>query len=41
VYTLGFSSDIRPGTGRWRTLRVEIPSRPGLKLKHRPGYFIK
>ena len=41
VYTLGFSPDIVPGDGRWHTLRVEVPSHPGLKIKHRPGYFIK
>ena len=41
VYTLGFSPDITPGDGRWHTLRVEVPSHPGLKIKHRPGYFIK
>ena len=41
VYTLGFSPDINPGDGRWHTLRVEVPSHPGLKIKHRPGYFIK
>ena len=41
VYTLGFSPDINPAEGRWRTLRVEVPSHPGLKIKHRPGYFIK
>lgn len=41
VYTLGFSPDIQPSDGRWRTLRVEVPSHPELKIKHRPGYFIK
>lgn len=40
VYTLGFSpNDEDPE--KWRRLRVEIPSRPNLKLKHRPGYLIK
>lgn len=41
VYTLGFSPDIEAGPARWRTLKVEVPSRPGLKLRHRPGYFIR
>ena len=41
VYTLGFSPDINPADGRWRTLSVEVPSHPGLRVKHRPGYFIK
>lgn len=41
VYTIGFSPDVQPGEGRWRTLRIEVPSRPGLRIKHRPGYFVK
>lgn len=42
VYTLGFTPDIEPSTANsWRTLRVEIPSKPNLKPKHRPGYFVK
>ena len=41
VYTLGFSPDVEPGDPRWRTLRVEVPARPGLKIKHRPGYFVR
>lgn len=41
VYTLGFSPDAE-STGRaWRTIKVEVPSRPTLKLRHRPGYFTK
>jgi VWFA-related protein len=40
VYTLGFTpNDDDPE--KWRRLRVELPSRPGVKLKHRPGYLIK
>ena len=41
VYSIGFSPDDETGATKWRTLRVEVPSRPGLKLKHRPGYFVK
>ena len=41
VYTLGFTPSDENGTEKWRTLRVEVPSRPGLKIKHRPGYFVK
>jgi VWFA-related protein len=41
VYTLGFSPEAE-STGRtWRTIKVEVPSRPTLKLRHRPGYFTK
>lgn len=41
VYSLGFSPDDETGESKWRTLRVEIPSHPGLKIKYRPGYFVK
>lgn len=41
VYSIGFTPDVEPGDAKWRTLRVEVPTRPGLKLKHRPGYFTK
>lgn len=41
VYSLGFSPDDEGGATKWRTLRVEVPSHPGLKIKHRPGYFVK
>ena len=39
VYTLGFTSPDDASDGKWRRLRVEVPSRPGIKLWHRPGYF--
>lgn len=41
VYSIGFTPDVEPGDAKWRTLRVEVPTRPGLKLKHRPGYFVR
>ncbi len=41
VYSIGFTPDVEPGDAKWRTLRVEIPTRSGLKLKHRPGYFVR
>ena len=41
VYTLGFTPDVEPGDDKWRKLRVEIPSKPGLKIKYRPGYFTR
>ncbi|MEQ1762544.1 MAG: VWA domain-containing protein [Pyrinomonadaceae bacterium] len=41
VYTLGFSPEAE-STGRaWRTIKVEVPSRPTLRLRHRPGYFTR
>ena len=41
TYTIGFTPDVDAGDRKWRTLKVEIPSRPTLKLRHRPGYFTK
>ncbi len=41
VYTLGFTSPESSSDSKWHTLRVEVPSIPGVKLKHRPGYFIQ
>ena len=41
VYTLGFTSPESSADSNWHTLRVEVPSAPGVKLKHRPGYFIR
>ena len=39
VYTLGFSPSGEITDGKWRSIRVDVPSRPGIKLHHRPGYF--
>ena len=41
VYSLGFSPDGESAGRTWRTLKVEVPSRPTLKLRHRPGYFTR
>lgn len=41
VYTLGFTPDVEPGDDKWRKLRVEIPSKPTLNIKYRPGYFTR
>jgi VWFA-related protein len=41
VYTLGFTSPEAKEDNSWHTLRVEVPSLPGVKLKHRPGYFTR
>lgn len=41
VYSLGFTPDVEPGDDKWRKLRVEIPSKPTMKIKHRPGYFTR
>ena len=41
VYSLGFEPDEGDNKNRWRTLRVIIQSHPELKVKHRPGYFVK
>lgn len=41
VYTLGFTPDVESADRRWRTVKVEVASRPELKLRHRPGYFVR
>jgi hypothetical protein len=41
VYTLGFTLPESSADSKWHTLRVEVPTIPGVKLKHRPGYFIQ
>ena len=41
VYSLGFEPDEGDNKNRWRTLRVIIQSHPELKVKYRPGYFVK
>ena len=41
VYTLGFTPDVESAGREWRTVKIEVPSRPGLKLRHRPGYFTR
>ncbi|PYS99283.1 MAG: hypothetical protein DMF63_11705 [Acidobacteria bacterium] len=41
IYTLGFISPEASADNQWHTLRVTVPSIPGVKLKHRPGYFLR
>ena len=41
VYTLGFSPEAESSGRVWRTIKVEVPARPTLKLRHRPGYFTR
>ena len=41
IYTLGFSPEGESAGVAWRTIKVEVPSRPTLKLRHRPGYFTR
>jgi len=41
VYTLGFSPEGESTGVAWRTIKVEVPSHPTLKLRHRPGYFTR
>lgn len=41
VFSLGFTPDVEAGDREWRKLRVEVPSRPGLKLRYRSGYFVR
>ncbi|MER3431224.1 MAG: hypothetical protein C4324_09330, partial [Blastocatellia bacterium] len=39
IYTLGFSPELREGDPLWHSLKVEVPSRPNLQIRYRPGYF--
>jgi VWFA-related protein len=41
VYTLGFTPEGESTGVAWRTIKIEVPSRPALKLRHRPGYFTR
>ncbi len=41
IYTIGFTPDIDENGPEWRPIRVEVPSRPELKLRYRPGYFVR
>jgi VWFA-related protein len=42
VYSIGFEpEEDTAANDNWRKLRVEVPSRPNLKLKYRPGYFVR
>ena len=41
IYSLGFEPNEGENHNRWRTLKVIIQSHPELKVKHRPGYFVK
>lgn len=38
-YVLTYSPNLSGETSSFRTIRIEIPSRPGLKVSHRRGYF--
>lgn len=38
-YVLSYSPNLSGDTAAFRTIRIEIPSRPGLKISHRRGYF--
>jgi VWFA-related protein len=41
IYTLGFSPEIREGDQLWHSLKIDVPSRPELHIKYRPGYFAR
>lgn len=41
IYTLGFSPEIREGDQLWHSLKIDMPSRPELRIKYRPGYFAR
>ncbi|CAN5557479.1 hypothetical protein BH10ACI2_BH10ACI2_12930 [soil metagenome] len=41
VYSLGYSPSTEKPDGSWHTLKVEIPSRPAIKVRTRSGYYSK
>jgi VWFA-related protein len=41
VYSLSYEPKNPKRDGSWRSIRVEIPGRPDLKVRTRPGYYAK
>ncbi|HTK38370.1 MAG TPA: VWA domain-containing protein, partial [Pyrinomonadaceae bacterium] len=41
VYSLGYEPANAKRDGSWRTIRVEIPGHPDIKVRARPGYYAK
>lgn len=41
IYTLGYVPDDDNRDGAWRSIRVEVPNRPALKVKTKSGYYAK
>ena len=41
VYSLGYEPTNAKRDGSWRTIRVEIPGHPEIKVRARPGYYAK
>jgi Ca-activated chloride channel family protein len=41
VYSLGYEPKDARRDGTWRSIRVDVPGRPEIKVKARPGYYAK
>jgi VWFA-related protein len=41
VYSIGYEPANSRRDGAWRSIRVELPSKPGLRVRARPGYYAK
>jgi len=41
VYSLGYEPTNGKRDGSWRTIKVELPSHPEIKVRARPGYYAK
>jgi VWFA-related protein len=41
VYCLGYQSKNDKRDGTWRSIRVEIPTHPELKVRSRSGYYAR
>ena len=41
VYSLGYQPSNDRRDGSWRTIKVELPTHPELKIRARSGYYAK
>lgn len=39
VYSIGYTPKNQDRSGEWRTIRVEVPAQPALKVRTRSGYY--
>jgi VWFA-related protein len=41
VYSIGYTPKNQDRSGQWRTIKVEVPAQPTLKVRTRSGYYAK
>jgi VWFA-related protein len=39
VYSLGYAPSNEKRDGKWRAVKVQIPARPDLSIRAKPGYY--